>query len=312
MKFMSEFEEKRDKTKAFKASQKSLNAINELIKSSGKNDIEFFEELVNDLLIKGLTDDGNEAISADLRRHFESDVQKLKNATNSIQSIFVSQMENISVEKNQWQAVTTKQLEEKEEALEKQTSLYSELKEEFDARQLEVTEFIKENESLQKEREALVNRTEDQTQLIEDRNQRITELGEQINKLNEIVVAKDGQLKEYSTMVDQYKTLEEQNSALLLDIQRLTNNHKEALEQKEAQLIFECEKAKHKVETTLLADFYKEKEIIRNETRKETELAIREFYLGEIQRKEKEAAIQEKSYKLQIEKLQEEIKENKK
>ena len=216
MKYMSEFEEKRDKTKAFKASQKSLNAINEIIKHSGKNDIEFFEELVNDLLIKGLTDDGNEAISADLRRHFESDVQKLKNATNSIQSIFVSQMENISVEKNKWQAVTTKQLDEKQEALDKQTSQYRELKQEFDASKLEVTEFIKENESLQKEREALVKRTEDQEQLIQDRSERINDFGERINRLNETIVAKDGQLKEFSTMINQKKRLKKKIALFFL------------------------------------------------------------------------------------------------
>lgn len=45
---MSGFEEKRDKIKAFKASQKNVDAINDFIKKSGENDIEFFEELVND------------------------------------------------------------------------------------------------------------------------------------------------------------------------------------------------------------------------------------------------------------------------
>lgn len=49
---------------------------------------------------------------------------------------------------------------------------------------------------------------------------------------------------------------------------------------------------------------------MRSEIRKETEIAIREFYLEEIQRKEKERYEVEKSYKLQIEKLQLEI-ENK-
>jgi len=308
---MNEFDEKRDKTKAFKVSQKSLNAINEIIKSSGKNDIEFFEELVNDLLIKGLTDEGNEAISADLRRHFESDVQKLKNATNSILSIFVSQMENISVEKNQWQAVTAKQLNEKQETLEKQVSQYIELKQESDASKQEVIEFMKVNESLQKERDALAKRTGDQEQLIQDRTERINDLGERINKLNETIVAKDEQLKEFSTMIEQNKTLEEKNSSLLLDIKKLTANHQEALKKKEEKLIFECEKEKHKVETSLLATFQVEKEKVRNETRKETELAIREFYLGEIQRKEKETDAKEESYKIQIEKLQEQIKKKK-
>ena len=308
---MNEFDEKRDKTKAFKASQKSLNAINEIIKSSGKNDIEFFEELVNDLLIKGLTDEGNEAISADLRRHFESDVQKLKNATNSILSIFVSQMENISVEKNQWQAVTTKQLNEKQETLEKQVSQYIELKQESDASKQEVIEFMKVNDSLQKERDALAKRTGDQEQLIQDRTERINDLGERINKLNETIVAKDEQLKEFSTMIEQNKTLEEKNSSLLLEIKKLTDEHQQALKKKEEKLIFECEKEKHKVETSLLATFQVEKEKVRNETRKETELAIREFYLGEIQRKEKETDAKEESYKIQIEKLQEQIKKKK-
>ena len=308
---MNEFDEKRDKTKAFKASQKSLNAINEIIKSSGKNDIEFFEELVNDLLIKGLTDEGNEAISADLRRHFESDVQKLKNATNSILSIFVSQMENISVEKNQWQAVTTKQLNEKQETLEKQVSQYIELKQESDASKQEVIEFMKVNDSLQKERDALAKRTGDQEQLIQDRTERINDLGDRINKLNETIVAKDEQLKEFSTMIEQNKTLEEKNSSLLLEIKKLTDEHQQALKKKEEKLIFECEKEKHKVETSLLATFQVEKEKVRNETRKETELAIREFYLGEIQRKEKETDAKEESYKIQIEKLQEQIKKKK-
>lgn len=308
---MSEFHEKRDKTKAFKASQRSLDAINEIIKKSGKNDIEFFEELVNDLLIKGLTDEDNESISIDLRKHFESDVQKLKNATNSIQAIFVSQMENISVEKNQWQAITTQQLNEKQEALENKINQYIELKQELDASKQEVTEFMKINASLEKERDALAKRTEDQEQLIRDRTERINDLGERINKLNETIVAKDGQLKEFSTMIDQNKTLEEQNNALLLDIQKLVDNHQETLKKKEEQLMFACEKEKHKAEATLLAAFHEEKETVRNETRKETELAIREFYLGEIQRKETESTMKEEAYKLQIDKLQEEIKEKK-
>jgi len=305
---MNEIDEKRDKTKAFKTSQKSLNAINEIIKSSGKNDIEFFEELVNDLLIKGLTDEGNEAISVDLRRHFESDVQKLKNATSSILSIFVSQMENISVEKNQWQAVTTKQLNEKQEELEKKVIQCNELEQELDVSKQEVAEFSKVNESLQNERDALAKRTGDQEQLIQDRAERINDNEGRISKLNETIVTKDEQLKEFLTMTQKNKTLEEENNILLIEIQKLTGNHQEALRKKEEKLTFESEKEMHKVETSLLAAFHVEKEIVRNETRKETEQAIREFYLEEIQRKEKETDAKEEYYKNQIENLQEQIK----
>ncbi|MFD1926454.1 hypothetical protein ACFSFY_00005 [Sporosarcina siberiensis] len=307
---MSDIEEKRDKTKAFKASPKSLAAINEIIKKSGKNDTEFFEELVNDLLIKGLTDTNDENISVNLRKHFESDVQKLKNATNSILSIFVSQMENISVEKNQWHVATTKQLEEKQEAFEKQLNKYIGLKEEFEAKKQEAIKFEQDNDSLQKERDTLIKRTSDQEQLISDRTERIQDFETRINKLNETIVTKDEQLKEFSPIVEQKKELEVKNSSLNIEIENLKNAHRETLKKKEEQLIFECEKEKHRVETKLLEGFNLEKESVRSETRKETEIAIREFYLEEIQRKEKERYEVEKSYKLQIEKLQLEI-ENK-
>lgn len=305
---MSEFELKRDKTKAFKASQKNVDAINELIKSSGKNDSEFFEDLVNDLLIKGLVDDKNETISVDLRKHFESDVQKLKNATNSIMSIFVSQMENVSVEKNMWEATTEKKLLEKQEELEKQVEQHTELKQKVDASKLALTELTKINESFEKERDALAKRTLDQEQLIQDRAARIEELSEQLNKRNETIIAKDEQLEQFSTLVEEKKTLNDEIAGLRSEIKQLTEGHADALKKQKEELIFSCEKEKYAAERDLIVSFQIEKEVVRNETRKETEVAIREFYLKEIKRKDQEAAAREKALQLEIEKLQKELK----
>lgn len=302
---MSEFEEKRDKTKAFKASQASVNAINEIIKKSGKNDIEFFEELVHELSIKGLTDEGNESISVDLRRHFESDVQKLKNATNSILSIFVSQMENISVEKNQWQEVSGKQLHDKQEELDAQVAQYNELKEEASIANQTVVELEKVSDSLSKERDVLEKRTLDQEQLIQSVNERRQLLAERLDKLNEIIVEKDERLQKVSSIVEENKILVETKISLQSDIEKLNQRYKEELTKTKERLEFACEKEKHKAEMELLATFQKEKEEVRIETRKETELSIREFYMGEIERKEKEFAAKEESYKIQIAKLQE-------
>lgn len=301
---MNGFEEKRDKTKAFKASQKSVDVINNIIKKSGKNDIEFFEDLVNDLSIQQLVKEENEEISVDLRKHFESDVQKLKNATSSILSIFISQMENISVEKNQWQAVSEKQLQSKQDELDKQITQNLALKGEADITTQTVIELEKVSGSLSKERDALEKRTIDQEQLIQDRNERIEMMEERVNKLNETVVAKDEQLKESSAVIEQNKVLEEGNDFLQLTIDKLKQQHKEELAKTKEQLLFACEKEKHKAETALLATFHTEKENLRNETRKETELAIREFYLQEIQRKEQEMDAKEEAYRLQIQQLQ--------
>jgi len=49
-------------------------------------------------------------------------------------------------------------------------------------------------------------------------------------------VAKDEQPIELPTMLEQNKTLEEENSTLL-DIQKLTGNHQEELEKKEEHFI---------------------------------------------------------------------------
>lgn len=301
---MFEYEEKRDKTKSFKTSQKSIEAINEFIKSSGKSDSEFFEDLVNDLLIKGLVDDENETIAVNLRKHFKNDVQKLKNATNSILSIFVSQMENISVEKNTWEVTTEKQLQAKQGEFEKQVNLYDELKKKWDTDQQDIIEFRKVTDSLEKERDALAKRTLDQEQLVQDRSERIEELLEQLNKRNETIIAKDEQLEQFSTLVEEKKQLNDEVEGLRVEIEQLMKGHAEALKKKKEELVFACEKEMHAAERELLVSFQTEKEIVRKETRKETENAIRDFYLKEIERKDREATAREKVLQLEIEKLQ--------
>lgn len=315
---MNEFDVKRDKTKAFKASADTIEKVDELIKKSGKGPTEFFEELVTDLSISSIVDPSNDSISPDLRKHFESDVTKLKNATNSIFSIFTSQMQNIAVEKNQWQTISTKQLGEKQEELEKLNTEHEELKQKFDESKLGLTELTKVNESTQKELDVLSKRTEDQEQLIQDRNEKVSDLQERINTLNENIVSKDEQLKAVEPMkkelvVSKQKidTLEEEKVRLFEkqeeEIEKLLEKHKdekgrllekhedEVRRQKE-NLIFTCEKEKHKVETTLKEQMTKEKEELRNEVRKQTEAAIREFYLEELKRKEN-----------QIEQLQQQV-----
>lgn len=306
---------KRDKQKGFKASQETVDKIDNLIKKSGKGPTEFFEDLVNDLAIQSVVDKNNDEISPDLRKHFESDVQKLKNATSSIVSIFVSQMENIAVEKNQWQTFTEKQLKEKQDAHEKLDAEFNELKQQFDEGKHQLTELTKINDTLTKEQDTLTKRTQDQEQLIQDRTEKIKELNERINKLNENIVDKDEQLKAIEPIREEIKALKQEIQSLthekeksIEQIERLKEKHIEELKKREETLIFTCEKEKHKLETKLTDKFIKDKEELRNEVRKETEKNIREFYLAEINRKESEFKSKEDEYKKQIEQLQEEIK----
>lgn len=318
---MSDFEVRRDKTKAFKCSQDTLEKLEEIIKKSGKGHTEYFEELVNDLAVKNVVSEDNEGISPDLRRHFESDVQKLKNATNSIVSIFVSQMENIVVEKNQWKMNLEKQLNDKQVIIEKQSLNIDGLTNRYKETESQLSELTKEKEALEKESDALAKRTEDQKQLIEDRTEKINELNERINKLNENIVDKDEQLKAIEPIKKELKNLDEKNAQLLKEkegflqqINLLKESHLEELKKKEETLYFECEKQQYALKVELTEQFTKEKEELRNEVRRVTELNIREFYLAEIQRKEnefhskeEEFHSKEQDYKIQIEQLQEQI-----
>lgn len=277
---------KRDKTKAFKASAETIEKIESLIKKSGKGPTEFFEDLVSDLSIQSVVDKDNGEISPDLRKHFESDVQKLKNATNAIISTFVSQMENISVEKNQWQVLTEKQLKEKQDAYEKLSAELNELKSQLDEGKLQFTELTKVNNNLTKELDTLTKRTQDQEQIIQDRTEKAIDLQERINKLNENIVDKDEQLKSIEPIKQELSKLKETVQHLNQEKEQLIQKHKDELNRTKENLLFESEKAKHKLEMQLTEQFTKEKEALRNEVRKETEQNIREFYLAEIERKE--------------------------
>ena len=311
---MSDFEIKRDKRKTFACSQETMDKLDEIVKKSGKGPTEYFEELVNDLVIRNVVSDDNEEISPVLRNHFESDVTKLKNATNSIVSIFVSQMENIVVEKNQWKMFTEKQLNDKQDVIVKQTVQFDELTTRYEGIKILLSEIKKEKESLEKESDVLAKRTEDQKQLIEDRSEKINELNERIAKLNENIVDKDEQLKSIEPIKKELKNLEEritlllkEKDSLLQQIQNLKESHLENIKKKEETLTFQCEKSQYSLEKELTEKFNKEKEELRNEVRRETELNIREFYLAEIQRKENEFHSKEQEYKNLIEQLQSQI-----
>lgn len=303
---MSEFDTKKDKRKSFVASDETIQKINKIIEQSGKEQGQFFEELVNQLAANQIMND--ESIDPNLRTHFESDFQKLKNATNSILSLFTSQMDNIKVEKDRWEKILNDKLEEKQEQITKLTGENTSLKEELDTSKHELTELSKVNESIQKEIDVLSKRTADQEQLIQVQTEKTEEMQVRINKLNETIVDKDEQLKLIEPIKEELAATKQNIQSLQQEQERLNEKHKEEMKKQKEALIFSCEKEKHQAMTTLKDQFTEEKEKIRNEVRKETEKNIREFYLMEIERKEAEARIREDGLKEQIKQKESEVK----
>ncbi|MCP3764846.1 hypothetical protein NLX67_21230 [Domibacillus sp. A3M-37] len=303
---MAEFE-RRDKSKAFKATPDTVEKINRIIKESHKTEAEFFEELVNNLSIEKVMDDAA-VFAPDLRRHFESDIQKLKNATNSIMSIFASQMENLSVEKNQWESIMGKRLDDKQMELNVIQDQLDALNNLFQKNQSEHEELVQSHGIVLKERDTLLKRTEDQEQLISDRNEKIQDQQQRINQLNETIVSKDEELKAVGPILEENRQFTEAIKGLNQKIENLNESltkQKEdsvdALAKQEETLNFVHSKELYEQEKQLTRQFSDEKEKLWDEVREKTEKAIRPFYLEEMERRETDL-------KNQIQQLQEQIK----
>lgn len=315
---MDGIEGKRDKSKAFKVTGETLERINRLIKQTGKGDTEFFEELVNDLEVDRLTSDENEEIPVDLRKSFQQDIQKLKNATTSIVSLFTSQMENIAVEKDRWAFSTEKQIGEQEEKLAAQAEKLSRLKTDYELLNEELTRLLEINNHTEKERDALLKQLDGQEKLTTAREEKIEELIDRIHKLNETLVAKEEELQQTEPLKEENRTLqsiiEERNrqletleltreteiAALNNAIEELTEQHEAAQVRQAEVLRFEFEKEKLELQKQSAAA----QEQVRAEAREQAEAMARAFYTKEIERLQVSWAQEEADYKAQINDLQ--------
>lgn len=308
---MSE-EFKRDKAKTFKATEETLKKVDELIKKSGKGPTEFFEDLVQDLAINQLTDENKEEISEDLRKHFQSDVQKLKNATSSILSIFISQMENVSVEKNRWQGVLDKAVGERDEQIRQLQDKISRLAASEAVLKNGYSELTKEKETLQKEYDALQKQAATQEILIQGRDKEIQALSEGEKKLLQANMEKEELLKEVEPIRKEKERLEQEVIRLKerheAELVRQNEKHKNELASQESALNLECDRSKLNLKEELTEKHQREKEDLRKEVRERSIEETKEFYLGEIRRREDEWKVREKELLAEIEKIRNESK----
>lgn len=140
---------------------------------------EFIEKHFLDMFAKGLED--SDKVSADIKRHFASDMSKLTDALSSIRFIFLSQMEAIAVEKNKWEHQMIVLQQQKAQEI-------SALKEVIKAREDEL-------ENVQREK----------TTLLED----IDAKQELINQFEEVKVLKDKEINSLTSRIEEVKELKD-------------------------------------------------------------------------------------------------------
>ncbi|NLP50235.1 hypothetical protein [Bacillus sp. RO1] len=268
------------KQKGFTLTEEQVAELNEIIKKSGKQDNEFMVDLINELKVKDLTE--NEVrISPGLRKNFESDIAKLKNATNSIIQTFTSQMENMTVEKNTWEKRLTEEIEGRQSIIHQQKMQHDKLKALYEALQETHTEAVKELDTSKKSAQMCEKRLNDQDELIKSQK-------EKINELNQTIADQAQEFKQTISLADENKQLKEQVNKLTLSISIAKSKHDEEIVNLKERLTFESEKALIRKENELHEKFREKEKQIRENVRQETKDEVRSFYHEEFKAKENE------------------------
>ncbi|WP_066418243.1 hypothetical protein [Sutcliffiella cohnii] len=111
---MSNKEEK--KVKGFRLDSQQRELLEELIKKSGLDNEEWITTVIQRIATEELILE-NDGIPTSLKRHYRTDLDSLKEAMNLIQTIFINQMNRLSVEKKNWEDKSFKVTENYEEKI---------------------------------------------------------------------------------------------------------------------------------------------------------------------------------------------------
>lgn len=284
---MSEMAEKSDKkVKGSRISPEIAEKLSEIIKESGKEDGEWFEDLVlqiasNELVLE------KSGVPADLRKHFSSDLSAIKDATNSILSLFVNQMNRIAVEKNNWNQYLQTQIQDYENKLSKLKNNITQLEQTIQEKDTELSGthntilqlqnkiegFDKLETQLRKDIERLeeevnkytkeIQRLRDESlfekeKLYNDINELKNTHKEEKDRLNQQIVDMVKQLNEMKPLSEENKELQKNVDELRSSIEQLNEEHKIKINQLVEQAAIDKEKALLKRERELRELFYKQ------------------------------------------------------
>ncbi|WP_285603568.1 hypothetical protein [Bacillus cereus] len=217
---------------------------------------EFIESHFLDVFAKELEE--SDTVSADIKRHFASDMSKLTDALSSIRFIFLSQMEAIAVEKNNWEQQMNVLQQQKtqeinglkdiikvrEEELENVQREKATLLEDIDAKQELINQFEEVKVLKDKEINTLTNRIEEVKEL---KDREIASLTKQLeeskdtyrddtSKLNQQIVNLSEELTELKPTLKENVTLKENNIKLQSTNESLENKMKEQQKKHEYEL----------------------------------------------------------------------------
>jgi DNA repair exonuclease SbcCD ATPase subunit len=207
-------------SKSYRMSKKVIAYFKEIMEEKNLSPKEFFNTVATEIQKNNILEHAS-GISNEMRRHFDSDVRRLREATDSIMFIFMSQMKNILVEKDNW-------LQEKDNILDRVKLLEGNLKNSEstiqalnDELQIKTTEYIDlqtdfkdkiaDKESIISEKNERINDKESRITLLDDELQKLkTSFAEEKNDLNNRIVQLHDEIKQFEPIKEEKGKLEKE------------------------------------------------------------------------------------------------------
>ena len=278
-------EEKKDKTLSVKVTESAAELFKKISDDSPLDKGDLLEEILNDWSLGKLAEGTIEKIPTDLQSQFQSDIAKLKMATNAINTLFIGQMENLSTEKIVWQSKMNELIEQIKQEKEQVKLAQDEVK----AIQKEKADAEKELDMQKKENEAFNSRIHDLIESIEDKKGIIASKEQDIQELNALIVKKENEIEKYASLKERNEVLERENNefkaqvdTLLASLEKEKETAAENLKKKELELDMQCKTAAMEREFALKDAFRKQEDDIRKEVRQAVTEEVKSFYVGEI------------------------------
>jgi chromosome segregation ATPase len=240
---------------------------------SGKEQGEWIGDLIKAEEMRKLTEESNPTIPKDLRKHFQSDVAKLKDATSSIIGIFTSQMNAMVVEKNWWEKSYNEMATTKEEEIKRQKDKISELEEIKNELEIKCSDLSSKHDLARESAEACKKRADEQEVWLKNSKEEISGLKQDLTQKNKLL--------------DELKYVEVENKRLEEDLKKMKSENDSLM-------------SKHKSETDVQVKKYNE-DIAALESKQKNEIqALQKQHeenlklkIKEVEIKCKEAALEE-------------------
>lgn len=239
---------------------------------------DFWNEYMGDLIEKEFVTN-NEAIPANLKKHFESDLNTLQSALNSIRLTFIGQMERQSVERDSLEKKYSGLLKDKDDK-------FAELKGKLDDLTTSFNELKKRDEQSLKELENQKKIIDEFEGIKNDKNKRILELETSLEKaseenkterdlLNAQIARLHNDLTDYNKLIKEKSEvdnkvfqLETEKKNLSGEISSINEKHKSELASVVAKMELEKDKEVIENEKTVRSELNSTLEKYREENQK--------------------------------------------